>query len=183
MSRPYDICVLTISGKAFLWHQIRCIVAVLFRVGAGKEEPEVIRQLLDVLENPRRPQYTMASEVPLNLFDVEFDADKDIQWNYDVIALSLLIRQVQRLWTEHSVKSSMIRAVLDNLESSHSSIRINDKSESPPTYQAESLVSGNYKRKDYVPLMEMQSCPALEEKLESSAAKRRKNINSGATAD
>ncbi len=33
-------------GKAYLWHQIRCIMAVLFLIGEGKEEPEVITQLL-----------------------------------------------------------------------------------------------------------------------------------------
>ena len=30
---PYDMCVLTLAGNAFLWHQIRCIVSVLFLVG------------------------------------------------------------------------------------------------------------------------------------------------------
>ena len=32
---------LTISGYAFLWHQVRCIVAVLFLIGSGKESPSV----------------------------------------------------------------------------------------------------------------------------------------------
>ena len=40
------MCVLTIVGKAFLWHQIRCIVAVLFRVGSGLEAPDVINELV-----------------------------------------------------------------------------------------------------------------------------------------
>ncbi len=30
---PYDVCVLTLAGNAFLWHQIRCIMSVLFLVG------------------------------------------------------------------------------------------------------------------------------------------------------
>ena len=171
------MCVLTISGKAFLWHQVRCVVSVLFRVGAGKEVPDVIRQLLDIQTNPRRPQYTMASEVPLNLFHVEFDAGEGIVWKYDPAALTCLIRQVQTLWTDHCVKASMLRAVLNELESSHPYNRENNQNvERPPVFQAETLVSGNYKQKDYVPLLEMQSCPALEEKLGSSAAKRRKNL-------
>ena len=168
--------MLTISGKAFLWHQVRCIVAILFRIGAGKEVPDVIRQLLDVNMNPCRPQYTMASEVPLNLFHVEFDADKDIMWNYDLEALTLLTRQFQVLWTEHSVKASMLRTALKDLETQRPINRNGDKSkEHIPNFQADSLVSENYKRKDYLPLMEMQTCPALEEKLCSSSAKRRKN--------
>ena len=33
VSSAYQMCLLTIRGKAFLWHQVRCIVAVLFRSG------------------------------------------------------------------------------------------------------------------------------------------------------
>jgi len=35
------MCELTVTGKAFLWHQIRCIVSVLLFVGHGREHPEV----------------------------------------------------------------------------------------------------------------------------------------------
>ena len=97
---PYTMCVLTVAGKAFLWHQIRCIVAVLFRVGEGKESPTVIDELLDVVKNPRRPQYVMASELPLNLFDCQFscgdggDGD-DIEWNYDEESLAFVVRRFQ----------------------------------------------------------------------------------------
>lgn len=165
------MCVLTISGKAFLWHQIRCIVAVLFRIGAGKETPNVVTRLLDVEANPCRPQYTMASEVPLNLFHVVFD-DENIMWKYDKEALNLILRQVQTQWTEHSVKAAMLKAVLNEIESI-GSFDI-DKT---PVFQAETLVYNNhYKRKQYVPLMDMPSCPTLEEKLGSSSAKRRKNV-------
>ena len=31
----------TVSGQAFLWHQVRCMMAVAFLVGLGLEEPEV----------------------------------------------------------------------------------------------------------------------------------------------
>lgn len=166
------MCVLTISGKAFLWHQIRCIVAVLFRIGSGKETPDVVQQLLDVDNNPCRPQYTMASEVPLNLFHVVFD-DENITWNYDTAALTLIVRQVQTLWTEHSVKASMLKEVLNEIEG----IGSFDSDNMIPVFQAETLVYNNhYKRKQYVPLMEMPSCPTLEDKLGSSAAKRRKNV-------
>ena len=38
----YTMCELTIVGSSFLWHQIRCIVGILFLIGQGKENPEVI---------------------------------------------------------------------------------------------------------------------------------------------
>ena len=167
---PYDMCALTISGKAFLWHQIRCIVAVLFRIGAGKETPDVVQQLLDVEKNPCRPQYTMASEVPLNLFNVVFD--ENIVWNYNKEALTVIIRQMEALWTEHSVKAAMVKAVLNEVKGCGTM----NSDDFFPAFQTESLVNINFKRKDYVPLMEMQSCPTLEAKLGSSAAKRRKHV-------
>lgn len=37
----YTMCELTVVGTAFLYHQIRCIVSILFYVGKGLEAPEV----------------------------------------------------------------------------------------------------------------------------------------------
>lgn len=45
--------VLNIKGRSFIWHQIRCIVAVLFLVGKGLEDPTVVSQLLDVNKHPK----------------------------------------------------------------------------------------------------------------------------------
>lgn len=45
--------VATIKSKSFLWHQIRCLMAVLFLVGEQREEPEVVKDLLNVDKNPR----------------------------------------------------------------------------------------------------------------------------------
>lgn len=36
-----ELCTMTIRGSAFLWHQVRCMVAVLFMIGHGFESPEV----------------------------------------------------------------------------------------------------------------------------------------------
>lgn len=64
-----------VRGSAFLWHQIRHMVAVLFLVGQGLEKPSVVSELLDVERNPRRPNYVMADEVPLVLWDCIFPSD------------------------------------------------------------------------------------------------------------
>ena len=32
---------MTVKGMAFLWHQVRCMVAILFLIGENLEEPEV----------------------------------------------------------------------------------------------------------------------------------------------
>ncbi|XP_052189501.1 uncharacterized protein LOC127799479 [Diospyros lotus] len=62
-----------IKGTAFLWHQVRCMVAVLFMIGQGLESPNVIDTLLDIERTPRKPQYIMAPEIPLVLQSCEFE--------------------------------------------------------------------------------------------------------------
>ncbi|CEJ79890.1 hypothetical protein VHEMI00103 [[Torrubiella] hemipterigena] len=61
-----------VRGSAFLWHQIRHMVALLFLVGQGLEKPSLISEILDVEKNPAKPAYVMADEVPLVLWDCIF---------------------------------------------------------------------------------------------------------------
>ncbi|KAK3946095.1 pseudouridylate synthase [Diplogelasinospora grovesii] len=61
-----------VRGSAFLWHQIRHMVAILFAVGQGLEPPSIVSDLLDVQKNPRKPNYILADEVPLVLWDCIF---------------------------------------------------------------------------------------------------------------
>ncbi|EGO56575.1 hypothetical protein NEUTE1DRAFT_83903 [Neurospora tetrasperma FGSC 2508] len=70
-----------VRGSAFLWHQIRHMVAVLFLVGQGLEPPSIVQQLLDVEKNPRKPNYVMADEVPLVLWDCIFPKLSDDEAN------------------------------------------------------------------------------------------------------
>ncbi len=64
------------------------MVAILFLVGQGLEDPSVIDELLDIHKNPCRPTYEMASDAPLVLWDCVFPQDGDperkdaIQWLY-----------------------------------------------------------------------------------------------------
>lgn len=76
-----------VHGSAFLWHQVRCMVAVLFLVGQGLERPDIIDQLLDLEKVPNRPSYEMASDAPLVLWDCIFPNDASgtedsINWIY-----------------------------------------------------------------------------------------------------
>lgn len=167
---PYDMCVLTIKGKAFLWHQVRHVVAILFRVASGKEKPEIITELLDIESNPRKPQYAMASEIPLNLFHCDYQ--EDLEWNFDNDAVTSTLKQMQGLWTESAVKATMLKTALNTLSArAVESKAINE----PVVHQADSL-SGMSKAKTYIPLMEMIKCPSLEEKLAAPSRKRRKKV-------
>ncbi len=68
-----SVYMLQISGIAFLWHMVRCIMAVLFLIGEQKEVPEVILSLFDIDTYPGKPSYSMALDLPLVLFHCGFD--------------------------------------------------------------------------------------------------------------
>jgi tRNA pseudouridine38/39 synthase len=85
MGKPYPkVYYFHVRGSAFLWHQIRHMIAVLFLIGQGLEKPSLVTDLLDVDRHPRKPNYTMADEVPLVLWDCIFPGgDKAAQDMHD----------------------------------------------------------------------------------------------------
>ncbi|KIK41169.1 hypothetical protein CY34DRAFT_85886 [Suillus luteus UH-Slu-Lm8-n1] len=89
------IYVFDLVGSAFLYHQVRHIMAVLFLVGTGVEQPSIISALMNVSpteSNPspesqlplvdRKPEYQMADALPLMLWDCAY-ADSDVTWQTD----------------------------------------------------------------------------------------------------
>lgn len=74
-SQPTNFYVLVLHGKAFLWHQVRCIMGLLYHVGLGLESIDIIDKLSDpvnILHDKGRPVYTMAAELPLVLVDCSY---------------------------------------------------------------------------------------------------------------
>lgn len=72
------VCYLEVRGRAFLWHQVRCLAGVLFHVGRGYEPPAIVDALLDVHGAcPRRPQYALAPEAPLILHHCSFGEEEE----------------------------------------------------------------------------------------------------------
>eukprot|EP00095_Tigriopus_kingsejongensis_P007450 snap_masked-scaffold403_size186359-processed-gene-0.34 protein:Tk07450 transcript:snap_masked-scaffold403_size186359-processed-gene-0.34-mRNA-1 annotation:"trna pseudouridine synthase 3" len=164
----YRMCALTVVGKAFLWHQIRCIVAVLFRVGEGLEAPSVIQELLDVAKNPSRPQYSMASEMALNLFDCQYEG---ITWHHSEESLLIVMKRLQALWTEHEVKATMLKASLCEMQANAQLPSLKHFNR-----QTESLVPNKGKSKSYLPLMQMMTCTSLEDKISQTEAKKKRSL-------
>lgn len=68
-----SVWMLEIRGIAFLWHMIRCIMAVLFMVGDHGESPEVVTELFNIEKFPGKPFYDMASELPLVLTECGYE--------------------------------------------------------------------------------------------------------------
>ncbi|KAL1306040.1 hypothetical protein AAFC00_004167 [Neodothiora populina] len=69
---PPKVYTFNVNGSAFLWHQVRHLVAVMFLVGQGLEPPSVVSDLLDMEKYPTRPKYEMATDAPLVLWDCIF---------------------------------------------------------------------------------------------------------------
>lgn len=113
---PHDMHYVQLIGKAFLWHQVRAIMAVLLLVGQENEKPDIIRELLDVEANPCTPQYSLAADFPLNLFHVEMEEyststvptgewqTETKDWIYDGYTIGRVIGNLQQQWTQLNVK-------------------------------------------------------------------------------
>ena len=96
--RRDDMHVLDLVGTAFLYNQVRHIMAVLLLIGARFESPSVISALLNVDPNSNngdydeegespplvtcKPEYQMADALPLVLWDCVY-APEDVPWRTD----------------------------------------------------------------------------------------------------
>ena len=95
------MCEMTIVGKAFLMHQVRCMAGILFLIGNGLEQPSVIDHMLDMERCPRKPQYGMAAAEPLVLYDCEFEG---LEWECDQRTYEKVVAHFQSLWTTRMVQ-------------------------------------------------------------------------------
>jgi tRNA pseudouridine38/39 synthase len=68
----------TLHGSAFLWHQVRSLISILFLIGQRLESPSLVPALLDITANPQRPKYEMASDAPLVLWDCIFPHAEEV---------------------------------------------------------------------------------------------------------
>lgn len=167
-----DILFLEIRGKAFLWHQIRCIMSVLLLIGEGLESPEVVLELLDVEKNPRKPQYSLARDFPLNLFKVEYrdhseegddgEIKEELNWIHDLE--SGIIETLQRSWTRYAVKAEMISSMTEEIYRETQIPRVSS--------QSEGLIEG-VRAKKYIPLLDRPKCDSLEGRIDHYVKKKR----------
>lgn len=79
-----NIGEIRIQGYSFLWHQVRCMVAIMFKVGLGVEDPDIVKKLLE--SKGEKPHYEIASDIGLVLYDcafetLQFDNEEDVEEN------------------------------------------------------------------------------------------------------
>jgi tRNA pseudouridine38/39 synthase len=72
ISDHFEMYNVTIKGSAFLWHQVRCMMGILFLIGKGHEDLDIIDHMFD-LGSERFYNFEIASEIPLVLSDCQFE--------------------------------------------------------------------------------------------------------------
>ncbi|CAG4949328.1 unnamed protein product [Parnassius apollo] len=177
MNEPTSMYYLVIEGNAFLWHQIRCIMGLLLLIGQGHEKPDIMTELLDIEKNPRKPQYNMALDVPLNLFHCSYDLEETSEWVYHEDELRSVIATLQGDWAINRIKTTMIRDTIQHLEDEYVKLKdknkgnTNDKIDGVTAY-TDCLLQG-VKPKVYTPLLKRVTCSSLEERIEYYKKKRK----------
>ncbi|NXH18702.1 PUS3 synthase, partial [Bucco capensis] len=168
---PFRLCQFEVMGQAFLYHQVRCMMAILFLIGQRMESPEIIDELLDVKKNPRKPQYSMAVEFPLVLYDCEF---KNLQWFYDHEVQEFNVTHLQQLWANHAVKTQVLRNMLQGLDTAPVAAGKSPGNSTTVLWgdvkpqlcnQASSFVQG-VKTRTYKPLLARPKCEGLEARIQ-----------------
>lgn len=187
-----------IRGQAFLWHQVRCMAAVLFEVGKGNEEPEIVKHLLNDATTGTgpfsrgKPSYMMAPAAPLLLYDcayppsvLQFFAPHGHDQTIQRLGLFRADATLANIYGIHSAQT----AVLQSMLCANDKIPVAGECASLRTGETDSeclpfgmvrgprcLVplngpSGSGRR--YVPMRERAQEPSVEEKRERMAVKKR----------
>ncbi|ORZ17927.1 pseudouridine synthase [Absidia repens] len=169
-----EMVYLELQGTAFLWHQVRCMMSVLFLVGQQLEPPTIIKDLLDISQYASRPDYPMASDLPLILYDCEFAAIS--QWYYATPATHRTAAHWDQLSYAQHVRALTcdLFAAGTGLEQQQeqinpSSMEINNKKKVVVLGGGFSTLMANYKR-----LADRPRCDTDAMKKEKYSAKKRK---------
>jgi tRNA U38,U39,U40 pseudouridine synthase TruA len=122
----YTRLYIFVRGQAFLWHQVRCMAAVLFEVGMCNEKPDIVRRMLVDADlgngafSGGKPTYQMAPATPLLLFDcayppsvVSFFASQPPQSSVMNSSFGRADAALASLFGESAAKTSILRTMLN----------------------------------------------------------------------
>ncbi|GIL65068.1 hypothetical protein Vafri_18923 [Volvox africanus] len=149
--KAHQVFAMTVRGTAFLWHQVRCMAAVLLMVGRGQERPEIVSKLLDVETTPRKPQYSMAPEEPLLLYACGFSS---LRFRRSTPAMDGTMGDVAGLMHRHLIGAALTAAC-------HSRLTKDDRC-TEDVAAARSGVGGSA---PHIPLERRQTEPSVEERM------------------
>lgn len=175
----------TLHGSAFLWHQVRHMVAILFLVGQGVESPSVVSELLDVSKNPCKPMYEMASDAPLVLWDCIFPDEESgsrqdaLTWVYcgdprqknpsagkgdGKFGPSGLLDSLWQTWRQRKIDEILAGALLDLAVGQGSPSFIQNEPPKKPFRSQKIFYGGNEGRLGgvYLPIMQKRKMETVE---------------------
>ncbi|OTB03443.1 hypothetical protein M426DRAFT_321806 [Hypoxylon sp. CI-4A] len=175
-----------VRGTAFLWHQIRCMVSIIFMVGQGLEDPSVVDRLLDIEAEPRRPNYQLADEVPLVLWDCVFPREEkpenELKWTYvgeenplNQHGMSGLLNNMWEYWRERKM-DELLSSQLLNVVAAQADISLRKDARSPLHIPAttRTFEGGDKERLvgKYQPLMKKAKLPSPAEVFDKEAKRK-----------
>lgn len=91
---------------------MRCIAALLLMVGHGYESPTIIDDLFDLERFPAKPQYVLAPERPLLLYDSGF---RNLQFVRRAAGTSGTVHALEKRLARLDVQRGMLLAALKSL--------------------------------------------------------------------
>lgn len=152
-----------LTGTAFLWHQVRSMMAILFLIGQRLESPDIVSTLLDIKAVPQRPVYEMASDIPLIFYDCAYSSD--IVWKSFKTEQSTkrLNSHVYDLWYDYEMKyqvaSTMSSIISESVHPPYSTAPVISRKKKGHGGSRVNLIIGNGVGKTftkYTPLMERE---------------------------
>ena len=179
------VYVFDLVGTAFLYHQVRHIMATLFLVGSGFEHPKIIAELMNVEEGAEpthesgevytvvgsKPDYQMADDLPLMLWECGYD-ESELDWRtceLDERKGGDLHHQVQSIYTRSRIRAGLDQHFLRAVEVHHPPPRMPVPSEDRVDKHARENVinvplgGGIFKRlQKYKPLLERNRLDVVE---------------------
>ncbi|XP_015237968.1 PREDICTED: tRNA pseudouridine(38/39) synthase [Cyprinodon variegatus] len=164
----HEVFVFEVKGLAFLYHQVRCMMAVLLLIGQKLEAPEIIDELLDVKNNPRKPQYSMAVDYPLVLYDCHFEG---LSWQQETEEVNHVLSSLQRHWTQSAVKAHLLLGMIQGLE------------ERGGVSSDHCWLLEGSRQKNYRPLMQRPCCESLESRINHFVKRGRLEREEGENGD
>lgn len=156
---------LHIRGTAFLWHQVRCMAAVLLMVGRHEEEPGIVARLLDTAATPRKPQYNMASEEPLLLHSCAYGG---LAFRRSAANYALVRAQLEEMLTSHMIRAGTLHTIQQRLAADE----VLDAGASGSSGGGKRARGAAAAGPKHVPLLLRAKEPAVEERLLKLAAAR-----------
>ncbi|CCE62719.1 hypothetical protein TPHA_0D00760 [Tetrapisispora phaffii CBS 4417] len=111
-----DIYCFDIIASAFLWHQVRYMVAILFLVGQKLEPSSIVKDLLDVNKYPRKPIYDMAADFPLVLYDCNYSDMKWIKSNINDYKAIKFRKSLEAIDYQLQIKATIASIFLEELK-------------------------------------------------------------------